>query len=212
MQNVLTQIGNVPITSSVVASMFPHIKQPNLKISDLEKKGEIIRLRRGLFVVNPEISGKKLSLSLIANHLCSPSYVSMNSALRYYGLIPEAVYVTQSMTIKTARSFTNAYGQFDFTHIDRNAFHIGITQEKYEDIFFLISTPEKALCDLIANIRGISLRYRTQLLRFLEYDLRFDMSFFKTARIDIFKEYAAVGKKSNSIITLIKWIEDERSI
>ena len=39
-----------------------------------------------------EITGKILSTELIANHLYAPSYVSMSSALRYYGLIPETVY------------------------------------------------------------------------------------------------------------------------
>ena len=54
---------------------------------------------------NPEITGKILSTEVIANHLYAPSYVSMSSALRYYGLIPETVYTKQSMTLKHSRDF-----------------------------------------------------------------------------------------------------------
>ena len=54
----------------------------------LEQKNYVIRLKRGLYVVSPEVSRVPLSLELIANHLYAPSYVSMSSALRYYGLIP----------------------------------------------------------------------------------------------------------------------------
>ncbi len=60
---------------------------------------------------NPEITGKILSTELIANHLYAPSYVSMSSALRYYGLIPETVYTKQSMTLKHSRDFDTPFGE-----------------------------------------------------------------------------------------------------
>ena len=89
----LNNIGNVPVTTSVIASLFPELKSPEKKVVWFEKQGYIIRLKRGLYVLNPELSGKMLSTELIANHLYAPSYISMSSALRYYGLIPEAVYM-----------------------------------------------------------------------------------------------------------------------
>ncbi len=76
------------LNSSVIASFFPDIKAKSAKISALEKSGEIIRLRRNLFVLNPDESGVALSVGLTANHLLAPSYVSMQTALRHYGLIP----------------------------------------------------------------------------------------------------------------------------
>ena len=57
-------------------------------MEQLEMADEIIRLKRNLYVVNPEETGVKLSMGLMANHLLAPSYVSMSTALRYYGLIP----------------------------------------------------------------------------------------------------------------------------
>jgi len=86
MNNPLKNIASVPVRSSVISSLYPDIKVKNMKIAALVKKGELIRLKKGMFVVSPELSGVPLSLELIANHLYNPSYVSMASALRYYGL------------------------------------------------------------------------------------------------------------------------------
>ena len=212
MNNALQQFKNIPVTSSVLFSVYPEIKQSSRKIGQLEKKGEIIRLRRGMYIVNPLISHKKISTELIANHLCSPSFISMHSALRYYGLIPERVNLMQSMTTKKARIFDNTFGRFQYIHTAEDSFYIGVTQESIEDLYFLIATPERALCDLIANTDGLTLRFKKEVQRFLEEDLRFDMDFFQTARISIFEEYAQIAKKKNSIITLIKWLRDERAI
>ena len=88
MTNVLRQFGNIPITAVTIGSLFPSLTEKNKKVRWLEKHDEIIRLKRGLYVVNPDITGKTLSTELMANHIYAPSYVSMSTALRYYGLIP----------------------------------------------------------------------------------------------------------------------------
>ena len=92
MNTPLSTIGNIPVTVSVLESLYPDIKAGNQKIRLLERDGQIVRLKRGLYVCRPEVSGLAISSELVANHLYAPSYVSMSSALRYYGLIPEAVY------------------------------------------------------------------------------------------------------------------------
>ena len=92
MDRQLNEIGTIPVTTSIVESLYPELKSANKKVTWLEKQGVIIRLKRGLYVLNPEYSGKALSSELIANHLYTPSYISMSTALRYYGLIPETVY------------------------------------------------------------------------------------------------------------------------
>lgn len=207
MKHILSQIGNIPATSSVIASLYPNINGRNQKISQLERSGEIIRLKRGLFVVSPEISGKQLSTELIANHLYAPSYVSMSSALRYYGLIPETVYMTQSMTIKYSRTFDTPLGHFSYTRMSRNAFYIGLTYIEKSDFSFIIATPEKALCDLIANSPKVNLRYVNEARQYLEDDIRFEMDSFYRMNPFLFKEYIGTGKKSRSISTIVKLLE-----
>ena len=72
-----------------------------------------------------------------------------------------------------------------------------------------MATPEKALCDLIANQPGVNLRYKKEALEFLEEDLRFDMDGFSRLNPDIFSAYAKVGKKSTSILTILKLLQHE---
>ncbi len=178
MNRQLSEIGTIPVTTSIIESLYPELKSANKKVTWLEKQGVIIRLKRGLYVVNPKHSGKTLSSELIANHLYTPSYISMSTALRYYGLIPEAVYVHQSMTVKHSRSFQTPVGSYDYKYISREAFSIGVRSMHKGDYAFLIASPEKALCDLIANSSKVNLRYMKDVEIYLEQDIRMDMDEF----------------------------------
>ena len=170
----------------------------------MEQAGDVIRLKRGLYVVSQEITHKPLSQELIANQLYMPSYISCLSALRFYGLTPEAVYQTQSMTIKHTRTFETPIGVFAYSNVAREVFPVGVTNITRNGYSFVIATPEKALCDLIATSPQVNLRYLTDAQRYLEEDIRLDMDAFCKMNPDIFCEYARVGKKKTSIQTLIK--------
>lgn len=204
MNRQLSEIGIIPVTTSIIESLYPELKSANKKVTWLEKQGCIIRLKRGLYVVNPEHSGKTLSSELIANHLYTPSYISMSTALRYYGLIPEAVYVNQSMTVKHSRSFQTPVGSYDYKYISREAFSIGVRSMHMGDYAFLIASPEKALCDLIANSPKVNLRYMKDVEIYLEQDIRMDMDEFYKMDETIFEDYIKVGKKADSISILLK--------
>lgn len=203
----LEQLGNIPVTVSVLESVFPHIKGGNQKIRLLERDNQIIRLKRGLYVCSSDITGKALSTELIANHLYAPSYVSMSSALSYYGLIPEAVYIKQSMTLKHSKDFDTPLGRFEYTHISREAFSVGLTNVCKDDYAFVIATPEKALCDLIANTPNVNLRFLKDAEAYLEEDIRMEIEDFKQMNVEIFEEYVKVGKKALSIHTLLKLLK-----
>jgi predicted transcriptional regulator of viral defense system len=188
----------------VISGLYPNIKAINKKISELERSDALVRLKRGLYVASPEITNTPLSTELIANHLYSPSYVSCLTALRFYGLIPEAVFFTQSMTIKRGRSFDTKIGHFQYFTCSKEAFAIGVTMEKTSNNQqFLIATPEKALCDLIATTPSLNLRYKRETEEYLEQNLRLDMEEFYKMRLSIFQEYATVGKKATSIQQII---------
>lgn len=207
MKNPLEQVGNIPVTASVLESLFPHIKGGNQKIRLLERDRQIIRLKRGLYVCSPEVTGKLLSTELIANHLYAPSYVSMASALRYYGLIPEAVYTKQSMTLKHSKDFDTQLGRFEYTHISKEAFSVGLTSVRKEGYAFIMATPEKALCDLIANSPQVNLRYLKDAKIYLEEDIRLEMEDFMQMNFEVFEDYIHVGKKADSIRTLLKLLK-----
>ncbi len=203
----LEHIGNIPVSTQAVASLFPALEAGNQKVRNLEAAGKIIRLKKGLYVVDPKVSRVALSTELIANHLYAPSYVSMQTALRYYGLIPEAVYTTQSMTLKHTRCFDTPLGRFEYQMISREAFPIGITSINKQNYAFLMATPEKALCDLIANSPKVNLRYLKDVETYLEEDIRMDLEDLRNMDMSIFERYAQVGKKANSVETLVKYLK-----
>jgi Predicted transcriptional regulator len=202
----IEHIGNIPVSTSAIASLFPEMKAHNQKVRNLELDGKIIRLKKGLYVVDPSVSRQVLSTELIANHIYAPSYISMSSALRYYGLIPETVYTTQSMTIKHSRNFDTPVGRFEYIFMNREAFHIGITSINKQTYTFLMATPEKALCDLIANSPKVNLRYRKDVEIYIEEDIRMDMDDLRNMDINIFERYIKVGKKANSIQILLNYL------
>lgn len=204
---LLSALGSTPIDFSILKSIFSDYKSVHNKISELEKSGKLIRLKKGMYVVSPNVSGKLLSEELIANHLYGPSYVSMEFALRYYGLIPESVYTIQSMTTKHSKEFKNSLGTFQYTQCSKGYFSVGIRQEIKELTSFLIACPEKALCDLINYTPNLNLRFQKDILLYLEEDLRFDMGSFYQMDKSIFEQCIQVGRKKSTITNLLKLIQ-----
>ena len=205
--NELAVFKNIPVNTAAIASIYPDVKSANRKVAGLEKTGRIIRLKRGLYVVSPQESGILLSLNLIGNVLYGPSYVSMLTALREYGLIPERVDVVQSMTTHLTVSFENQAGRFEYQHCAKDYYPIGITQRQEVGVIYLIATPEKALCDYIISTPRLPLRFLKDTHTFLEEDLRLDMDAFMDMDVNIFKQCAAVSKKQQAINNLIKLLE-----
>lgn len=108
------------------------------------------------------------------------------------------------MTLKHAKAFDTPLGKFEYTHISRKAFPIGLSSIKKDGYAFVIATPEKALCDLIANSTNVNLRYIKDAEIYLEEDIRMERDEFKQMDAGIFEEYIKVGKKADSIHTLLK--------
>ena len=110
------------------------------------KEGSLTRLRRGLYLI-----GKKDSPLIdtfeIAQQLYGPSYISFESALSYYGWIPEAVYTTTSATAKRGLSISTPIGMFGFEHTPENQFFMAVERKETKDSVYLIAHPWKALAD-----------------------------------------------------------------
>lgn len=203
-KDVLDILGNIPVTTAAIASLYPGVSGVNQKVSALERDGKILRLKRGLYVLNPAWSDRPVCLELVANHIYSPSYVSMHTALRWYGLIPERVSLIQSMSLKHTRRFENSLGMFSYIGVSRDYFPIGLRQEQSDGASFIMAGPEKALCDLICATPGVNLRYQREAQVFLEGDLRLDMEAFSRFDAGILLQCAATGKKAQSIETVAK--------
>ena len=206
----LENFENIPFSVGLLDTVYPDHHAIVAKAKRLEEQGKIIRLKRGLYVVSASESHRRLNEFLIANHIYNPSYISRQSALRYYGLIPERVYEITSMTMKHTKSYTNALGNFSYLHCPLEYYIVGLRTEREDNVNFLIASPEKALCDLIIYTPNINLRYKTEIVRYFEEDLRFDMNRLKELRTDIIEECMKKGRKKKMIAKLINLIEDER--
>ena len=203
----LEQLGVIPVDYAVLRTLFAAYKFPKNKIASFEKEGKLIRLKKGMYVVSPEVSGELLSVELIANHLYGPSYVSMESALGYYGLIPERVVAVRSATTGRSRKFENSVAAFQYVSVKENYYSIGITQRMVDDKYaFLIASPEKALCDLIVTTPHLNFQSVKAAGTYLEDDLRLDMQAFAAMDKEIIKQCAAVGQKTKALGFLLKFL------
>jgi len=208
-KNTLNQLGNIPFTPAILSTLYPDTRQICDKARYLEQEKRIIRMKRGLYVRSSEDGAMPVPF-LIANHLYGPSYVSFQSALRHYGLIPERVYETQSMTIKHSRSFDTPLGPFSYRNCGVDYFPIGIRQEQEASDTYLIATPEKALCDLLLKTKGLNLSNPQKLESYLASDLRFEMDALKTFDRDLLeqcRQHAAI--KPDLIFHLIYLTKNE---
>jgi len=119
------------------------------QLSRWVQAGRVIQLRRGLYTLAAPYQQTPPHPFLIANSLLPGSYVSLQSALAYYGLIPEYVAQTLSMTTQRPSRWRNAAGNFRFHHIAPHLFfgYQQVTLTPSQDAF--IALPEKALLDLV---------------------------------------------------------------
>lgn len=119
-------------------------------LSRMLKKGDLKKVSRGLYVFDEIWRRKPLSTILIANKLVAPSYVSFETALSHHGLIPEAVYVTTSATIKREhKSFKTSFGDFTYHYIPQKSFPLEIENVMTPAGPELIASPIKALFDIV---------------------------------------------------------------
>lgn len=116
----------------------------NFLLQRYTKRGFIIRLKRGLYAF-PDALPSDL---YIANKLYSPSYISLEFAMAYHGVIPEIVYEITSVTTKATRRFeVKTLGKvFSYRKIKKAAY-IGYNLQKSQDKSFNIADAEKAFVD-----------------------------------------------------------------
>jgi hypothetical protein len=113
------------------------------------QRGLIIKLRRGVYILNENDRKINPSKQFIANQLYSPSYVSLEYALSFYDLIPERVYDITSITTKKTTRFVNKFGVFTYQHVKPGAFRGFIIAKDESGLVFFIAKPEKAIVDFL---------------------------------------------------------------
>jgi predicted transcriptional regulator of viral defense system len=110
------------------------------------KQGHLILLKRGIYVLSSDLRKQPLSMGFISNFLFSPSYLSLEYALSYYDLIPEAATVYTSVSTKKTTKFNTPLGVFEYRSV-KNSLFFGFTKATGQGQDYFIAYPEKAVLD-----------------------------------------------------------------
>lgn len=204
----IRSFSTVPLNRQVLLNILKDYKRPNDKISELIKSGELIPLKKGLYIAGVRTDLTAPEPFLIANHLWGPSYVSLESAMSYWGIIPERVYEVSSITIKSSKKYKTPIGRFSYRSIPAPYYSFGIKSiELATGQLALIASPEKALCDKIITTSGLSLRSPSQTRNFLLDDLRIDPQWLRKFNLKEMKSWIEDAPKKQSLRMLIKTLE-----
>ncbi|MEX2483254.1 MAG: hypothetical protein WED10_01765 [Brumimicrobium sp.] len=141
-----------------------------------QKKGYITKVRNNYYIFSDKKKDENF-LFHIANAIYPPSYISLESALSYYNIIPEGVYTMTSVSTLKTNKFNTPLGDFDYAHI-KNQLFFGYKIVNDSEIQFKIATLEKTILDYlylhpkVKNERDIeALRWNTDLLEKLDQQL-----------------------------------------
>lgn len=204
----IQQYASYPIPHHLMAGLLKEYRQPNDKIHYLIKNGILQQIKRGLYAAGPKVTSSKPDPFLIANHILGPSYVSLESALSYHGLIPEKVYEISSVTIKATRKFSTPLGVYSYIRLPLPYYSYGIRSvEADRQHRFLIASPEKALFDKIITTAGVEFRSKTSVLTYLEKDLRMDIDTLKNLDISVMKSWIPTSPKKDTLSMLTETIQ-----
>ncbi len=180
-------------------------KKPRDKIRGLLKDKDIVRVKKGLYVLGKEYN-KPYNKFILANLIYGPSYITGQTALAFWNMIPERVELTISMTMKRKKQFETPVGRFAYLYCPKKVFNIGVRLEDAGDQkSFLIASPEKALCDMAAMQTHISTK--REMKEFLEL-MRLDYSVNKDLDLSLLEEIKT-GYRRQSIKMLLDCLKEK---
>jgi hypothetical protein len=204
---VISNHSKQPITHQLLKSWLKDYKRPNDKINSLKFEGFLSSVKKGIYIAGPRIQSGRPENALLANHLLGPSYLSLESALSFHGVIPERVYAISSMTTKSSRSFETSLGQFTYRHLPLPYYAFGInTVQLTDEQYAMIASPEKAICDKIIDTSGLILRSVSSAASYLIDNLRIDEDILRGLNVPMIKEWLPDAQKQESLKNFIKLI------
>lgn len=188
---------------------FPCQGSLKVQISRWEKAGKLIQIKRGIYLLSEAYRKSSAYEFYIASILKTPSYISLEKALEYHDLIPEAVPVYTSVTTKRQGKFISAIGTFDYRHI-KNSFFWGYGSVTVNKQTAFVALPEKALLDL-CYLKGMKVSQdyieglRLQNIEKIKVDrlLEFAKKFKKPGMLKVaneFKKYITLNKESEKTL------------
>ena len=129
-----------------VRAACPHFDRGNF--ARWGGKGYLVRLRQDWYAFADLLRVPEFS-RYVAQKMCAPSYISLHSALAYYGIIPEAVTQITSVTSNRTSHYTNAFGEYSYQTVKLQLFFGYDPVVLPQGYSYHLALPEKALLDLL---------------------------------------------------------------
>ena len=200
---------NAPLTRQVILHLLKNYKRPNDKISELVKSGDLIALKKGLYIPGTKTDLHGPEPFLIANHLWGPSYISLESGLSYWDMIPERVYEISSVTMKLSKNYKTPVGRFSYRYMPSPYYSFGVRSiELVPGQVACIASAEKALCDKIITTAGLVLRSPAQTLNYLLDNLRIDLESLQKLNLKEIQSWIEDAPKKSSLKMLVKTLKN----
>ena len=133
------------ISLSDIEISYPNFD--NRRLVEWQHKGYLTKIKNGYYIFRNYEKGENF-MFLVANKIYRPAYVSLESALWYYGLIPEGVFAVTSITTNNTATYNNKLGRFIYRHFKPQLF-FGYTLIQHNGYSISIADPEKALLDFL---------------------------------------------------------------
>lgn len=149
-EELLSRVGDEPVfRSALLLAGGVSIAQVRVQLSRWVRSGRLVQLRRGLYALAPAWRKATPSPFLVANRLQPGSYVSFQSALAFYGHIPEYVPVTTSAGPGRPGRIATPLGAYQFSHVADDLLFGYAAVEVAGGQTAFVARPEKALLDLV---------------------------------------------------------------
>jgi hypothetical protein len=158
----------------VLLDILRKYRKPRDRIHRLVAAGEIVRVKKGLYVFATPFRRQPIVREHLANLIYGPSYVSLDSALSFHGLIPERVESVTSVTTGRSRAFDTPFGAFTYRSLPPTRYAVGALLETKGTVPFLIARPEKALADKVWMDKRFAGSRVGEFDAYLRDDLRID--------------------------------------
>lgn len=140
------QFKNCPIIRlSDVKNFYPNFD--DRRLYEWQQKSYLKKIANNFYIF-PEKELNESELNFIANLLYEPSYLSLEYALNYYSLIPEAVFWRTNITSRITKKLLTPIGNFSYRKVKNNLL-FGYKLVENKEITFKIAEPEKAILDFL---------------------------------------------------------------
>ena len=193
------------VTTAMLKQKYADYSNPLDKIRRDADQGVIFRLNRGLYETD-----RNTEPYLLAAPILSPSYLSFEFALSYYGLISErtAAITSASLDQKKNRTYVNPFGRYEYSDIPASAFSEGLCYIGEGEYIVKIASKEKAICDSLYKWRVVHSVKALKELLFI--DKRIDEAEFASCDFVLLTRLAKLYRRKDHEL-LIRLIEKEYS-